>query len=165
MDREKPDKRVRTSVFLENSLINQANDYAKTTGSKLSDVIRAALAFGLMQLDDGREMSNLRRDVLKAVRVGDFVRAGEVIDGLESRVAKPSTEQLRDWVNKALERKDFTSARRYLDQLEHYLKDWSATTPDLEELDDALQDQDFDIARKILGALRQRWEERTATPQ
>ena len=157
MDDKKSVKRVRTSVFLEPSLIAQAKQRAGTHGN-FSDIIRGALMLGLNELDRLSTMFQLKNDVLQAAANGEFARGGEVIDRMAASVGRPSTDQLKRAVNEALAKKDFARAHWLVRQLEFLQRDWSATAPDLEELYEALEDEEFDIARTILDALRQKRE-------
>ena len=144
-------------MFLEPSLIAQAKQRAGTNGN-VSDTIRGALMLGFVEQDRLSTIFSLKNDVLQAAANGEFARAGEVIDRIAASVGRPSTDQLKRAVNKALAKKDFARAHELVRQLELLQRDWSATAPDLEELCEALDDEEFDIARTILDSLRQKRE-------
>ena len=163
---ENQDKRTRTSVFLEQGLIDEARDYAKRRGVRTADVIRLALLVGLGALEQSSKRSDLKNNVMEAVAAREFVKAREALARVEEH-DRPITTQLRLEVSTAVARRDFRKARRALEHLELYVG--ARLGRDLEEemdrLDDAIENNDFDTARRAIVRLEEVAEgEKDGTP-
>lgn len=151
----KLDKPKRTSVFLEESLIKEVDDYVGDNKGSKANVIRLALATGLQQLRHMRIVFQLKNNAIEAASAGKYVAAREAIDRMAIVSGRPSTDQLMEQMKEAVDKRDFARARHSLDRLELYLGDRIGTSPGLEEMEDALENEDFDIARKILVQLEE----------
>ena len=162
---ENLDKRVRTSVFIEQSLIDEARKYAKEHGAHMASVIRAALVVGLNELEQSSKRFRLKSNVMDAVAAREFAKAREALARMEEH-ARPITTQLKRDVSAAVARRDFEKARRALEHLELYVgaRLGRDLEEDMDRLDDALDNGDFDSARQAIVRLEMVAGEKHGTP-
>ena len=113
---------ARTSVYVEDPILQQIKTYAEHHGCKESDVIRAALAMGLQRLEKPYTVQG-RRDTLAdneitrvedAVTDGDFELARRIVRRLQLDDV-PLT--IRTRLTKSLTHRDYLTALHIVDRL------------------------------------------------